>query len=298
MMNKYISIPIIFFLTTSTEPKFVNLFKKEQVVISFQQEDLQSQEIQAKVDKNFLNNKHELFSQKNQPIKKDRTQDFLEKNNSSNPIEVAIIIPQINIPISEIFERFSELLKTTKEKIFEHEQTEIFFTEYGPLLLSKIPELQNKSWENKKDREKLSILTSFYICAEYDKDASGINLLIEKIESLIPEPFGYIYFEKLIKKQIKILKNNKELKKLCSNQNIIVLQKQLKYIKQWVHQHPSYSYEKKMYEKQTTFSTKSLPKRYNQLPFIDRTTLKYFNTQSAKPQHEIYYDINYAKNKR
>ncbi len=95
----------------------------------------------------------------------------------------------------------------------------------------KIPELQNRSWVDKKDKEKLSILISYYICAEYDRDASSIDLTIKKIKDLILEPFSYIYFEKIIKNQIKTIKNNKLLKTMCSNTNIILLQKQLKFIK-------------------------------------------------------------------
>lgn len=294
LKNKKLLIAFTILYAVTTEPKFINLFKKEKVTITFQQEDNQAKELQAKTNKFLLNNTQELFYPKEQPIKTNGELAPLEEDSSVDPIELSILNNQIPITTGEIFELFSELLKIAQEKIFEHEQAEIFFTKYGPTLLSKISDLQNKSWKNKKNREQLSILTSYYICAEYDKDASNIDLFIKKMGSFIQEPFGYIYVEKMIQNQIKTLRNNKELKKLCSNSNITLLKKQLKIIKQWILQQPNYMYEKKMAEKQTTFSTNFLPNRYNQLPFIDRTTLKYLNTDSAKPQHEIYYDVQYS----
>lgn len=294
MIHKNTVATFVCLYALSTDAKFINLFKKEKVIITFQQEDNQAKELQAKADKFLINKTQDLFYPKEQSTKTDSELETLEKESSVDPIELAIINNQIHLTTDEIFELFSELLKVTQEKIFEHEQTEIFFTKYGPTLLSRISDLQNKSWKNKKNRERLSILTDYYICAEYDKDALNIDLLIKKIEPFTQEPFDYLYVEKMIQNQIKTLRNNKELKKLCSNSNIMLLKKQLKVIKQWILQQPSYMYEKKMANKQTNFSTKFLPNRYNQLPFIDRTTLKYLNTESAKPQHEIYYDVQYS----
>lgn len=310
MMHKKLLTALIILHTLATEAKFISLFKKEKVVITFQQDDSQKKDAQEKVDKFFLNNKP--ASQKEEPAKTVFRKDFEEKTNPSDSTIIQMIHIQEDITISEMFDMFSNLLKKVSGNIFENQSIKAFFIDYGPVLLLKIPELCGKSCNDKKDKEKLSILISFYICTEYNKyvfslktqyvsllkteSASNMDLLIKKIKAVIPEPFSSIYFEKMIQSQIKTLKRNKQLKAICSYATILLLQKQLEFVKQWVQQSQNYSYEKKMAEKQTVFSTKFLAHRYNQLPAsLDRTTLKYFNTQSGKPQHEIYYEMSYAK---
>lgn len=294
-MNKKLIIALAVLSSLPIKTKFINLFKKEQVIVTFQQEDKQAKNIQDKIDKSLSNNNHGSSFQKKQFIKTEQGLDISTKEISVYPTEVAIIDPQINTNIPEIFDKFSDLLKTVKEHILEQERIKFFFYEHSTFLFLKISELQNKSSINKKDKEKLSILICYCICVEYDKNTSNLDSIIKKIKNLIPEPFSYLYFEKVLQSQIKMIKKNKSLKAICSNQNILLLQKQLKSVKKWLHKNQNYSYEKKMAEKQTDFSTKFLPYRYNQLPFIDRTTLKYFNTESGKPQHEIHHITTYAK---
>ncbi len=136
MLKKLLATFILLYIL-AIEPKFINLFKKELVVITFQQEDSQVKKAQEKVDKFFSTNKYESVLQKGRIIKTPHGQDISTKDISTkdistkeflaDPIEVTIIDPQIDISISEMFDIFSELLKTMTEKIFEHEQIELFF---------------------------------------------------------------------------------------------------------------------------------------------------------------------------
>lgn len=273
-MNKNLLLIFTLLCTLPIHAKYIKVFGKESVNLKIQYNNQETKQAQAKIDTALAQNGNKATSQQS-PLPMQATQVIIQE-------------PSIELTIAELFEIFiiSNCLNSPTIKFFE---------QYGYKLLALAPQLQNKSLKNKEDKQKLSIMFAYFICSRLNNDSKQIELFVKSFGAQDIQPFPYVAFTKTLHAEIKAIKHNKLLQSLCTKEQINTLHKKLQTIKQLIVQQPNYIYEKQMAAHQSNFSTKSFPNKYNQLLFVDRTTLNYFDTQSGKPQHEIYHDISYAK---